>query len=70
MVLCVVVAADVVVVVAAAAAAAVVVVVVHDGSEYDDVKEVDCRNWKWLIRSSQKAVKKKVGTESVPIFHV
>ena len=26
------------------AAAAVVVVVVHDGSEYDDVKEVDCRN--------------------------
>ena len=34
----------VVVVVIAAAAAAVVVVVVHDGSEYDDVKEVDCRN--------------------------
>jgi hypothetical protein len=34
----------VVVVVVVVAAAAVVVVVVHDGSEYDDVKEVDCRN--------------------------
>ena len=34
----------VVVVVVVVADAAVVVVVVHDGSEYDDVKEVDCRN--------------------------
>jgi uncharacterized membrane protein len=34
----------VVVVVVVVVAVAVVVVVVHDGSEYDDVKEVDCRN--------------------------
>ena len=43
----------------------IVVVVVHDGSEYDDVKEVDCRNW-MIEECSQR----KVGTESVPNFHV